>query len=60
MIHEAAMVLHNKQCPYDYRCRVPDCIECQKEYQKVDGLASKTNGKVNTVPGGDKNMEEYI
>lgn len=28
-------------------------------YSKVDGLASETNGKVNTVPNGDKNMEEY-
>lgn len=52
MIQEAAMVLHNKQCPYGYRCRASDCIECQEEYEKVDGLASNANGGISDVCTG--------
>lgn len=58
MLQEVAMMLHNKQCPYGYRCRASDCIECQQEYEKVDGLASVSNGKVNTAAPGGLKLEE--
>ena len=60
MIQEAAMVLHRKQCPFDYHCRATDCIECQREYEKVDTSGADETAIVNTVPGGDKNMEEIL
>ena len=27
-----AALLHNKECPYDYKCKAVDCIECAEIY----------------------------
>lgn len=43
-------LLHNKDCPYGYKCRDVDCVECIRIYtDEVDGLASDERDKVNTV-----------
>lgn len=30
-------LLHNQNCPYDYKCRAVDCIECMEIYGKTGG-----------------------
>lgn len=53
-------LLHNKDCPYGYRCRAMDCIECAEIYaaEEVDGLASGESDKVNTADGVGMKLEE--
>lgn len=29
-----ANLLHDRQCPYDYKCLATDCIECIKQYME--------------------------
>lgn len=29
-----AALLHNKDCPYEYKCKAMDCIECMEIYGK--------------------------
>lgn len=55
-----AVILHNQECPHGHKCQAPDCMECMKIYEKVDGLETGSADKVNTVPDGDMKMEEYI
>ena len=60
MIQEAAMVLHKKQCPFEYRCRATDCIECQREYEKVGTSGADETAIVNTAAGGSLKLEECL
>ena len=57
---DRARMLHNGICPFNYKCLALDCMECIEQFEKVDGLASKQNGKVNTASDGGHDLEESI
>ena len=35
--NSTGQLLHNQNCPYDYKCRAVDCIECMEIYGKTGG-----------------------
>lgn len=30
----AAMLLHSRECPFDYKCAAQDCVDCLKVYME--------------------------